>query len=134
MDTNLTMEQVRAMDNTALRRLVAEMFGWTDIYEQWGEYGEYPAFDYHGVPPGTEYRTQLPDWPDCLDDAVELVDGMEWTLGPDRYMGEITCLIEWGADLEYGREHAVEEFAPTPARAVTLAWVAWKLERAHDGD
>jgi hypothetical protein len=124
---NLTMEQVREMDNTALRVLVAQLLGWTEIYEQYSEWEEERAFDYHGVPPSTDDRTLLPDWPEDLNDAVWLVTGLEWTLGPDRYKGEIACSIEWGANLEYGREHAVEEFSPTPVRAVTLAWIAWKL-------
>jgi len=121
---NLTMDQVREKDNAELRRLVAELLGWTDIYEQWGEFDDYSAFDYHGVPPGWTNRTVLPDWLECLDDAVLLVDGLNWLLGHDRYRNEIVCSIEWG---KHGWEHGAEEYATTPARAVTLAWVAWKL-------
>lgn len=128
----LTMDQVRAMDNITLRVQVAMLLGWSDIHEQWIEWKGKRIFDYQGVPAGAGgHDARLPNWVTYLDDAIELVAGLEWTLGPDRYQGEIACSIEWGANLDYGREHCVEEYARQPARAVTLAWVAWKLAQGE---
>lgn len=116
---NLTMEQVREMDNTALRVLVAQLLGWTDIYEQYGEWEEERAFDYHGVPPGWTSRTVLPDWLECLDDAVYLVSDMYWSV--EKSVGY------WAAvsSMPSGDGQIVCE--DTPARALVLAWIAWKL-------
>lgn len=135
------MEQVREMDNYALQRLVGELLGWHIEHEE-HKFQDYVIYRESFIvrPDGSKFNPQvtdeyleqelvsvLPEWSECLDDAIELVAGLDWFLGPDRYTGEIACSIEWGANLDYGREHCVEEFAPAPARAVTLAWVAWKL-------
>ena len=132
MDAKLTMEQVRAMDNNSLRALMAEMFGWeiASIDQQTSPEGICTLI--RGFPPGKGVlETLYRDWPGNLNHAVELLIGLDWSLGPDRYKGEIACVIEWGENLEYGREHCVEEYARTPARAVSLAFVAYKLARLN---
>ena len=135
---NLTMEQVREMDNYALQRLVGELLGWHIEHEE-HKFQEFVTYRESFIvrPDGSKFNPQvidkyleqelvsaLPDWVECLDDAVLLVDGLNWLLGHDRYRNEIVCSIEWG---KHGWEHGAEEYATTPARAVTLAWVAWKL-------
>lgn len=122
---NLTMEQVREMDNTALRVLVAQLLGWTDIYEQFGEWEEERAFDYYGVPLGWTNRTALPEWPEYLDDAVELFNDEQvhaFTLSGLHDFG-------WSAVICDHKGMKYIEHDRMPARAVVLAWIAWKLNR-----
>jgi len=152
----LTMEQVRAMDNAALRVLVAEMLDYR-IYEGNGRYGRYVfcgpwLAEYterqlerfwdmarsYTTPEAAKTSQDVPDWPEDLDYAVDLLhtlmkpnDGFHWHLAteaPDSFV----CIAGYeGMAAERHKERGeivrVLEYAPTPARAVTLAWVAWKL-------
>lgn len=140
----LTIHQAREMDNDELRALVAQMLDYR-LYEGNGRYGRYVFCGpwlasyseeqltrfWNGVrayatPEEARTSQDVPDWPEDLHDAVGLMDGLDWILCPAD-SGGYSCLIEWGARTEYGREHAVEEIEDGAARAVTLAWVAWKL-------
>lgn len=100
MSANVTMEQVRAMDDRELRRLVAELSG----QELW----------------------LAPHWPTDLNAAIALMPddpNVDWELTnyADHQVG---VQIKWKPWLGY------QEVQPRgqEARAVTLAWVAWRLQ------
>ncbi len=134
---NLTMEQVREMDDVALRRLVAEMLGWHIEHEE-HKFQEFVIYRESFIvrPDGSKFKPQvidkyleqelvsaLPDWVECLDDAVELISGEffhAFTLSGLYDFG-------WSATICDHEDTKYVELDRTPARAVTLAWVAWKL-------
>jgi len=137
---NLTMEQVREMDNYALQRLVGDLLGWHIEHEE-HKFQEFVIYRESFIvrPDGSKFNPQvvdkyleqelvsaLPDWVECLDDAVRLL--------PDQYYE----FEYWPADDEtaaffrctiIGMPRAIVEDALTPARAVVLAWIAWRLNQ-----
>lgn len=120
LDT-LTMERVREMSDHNLRMLVAELRGWTDIIE------DYDQWNYTGTPPDGGPSGFLPGWPWLLDDAAKLVQGTifhAFTLSGLYDFG-------WSATIRDHKDVKYVEHARQPARAVTLAWVAWRLRQGR---
>ncbi len=133
----LTMESVRAMDDHTLRRLVAGMLGWRIEHEthefagmilyresfivrpDGSKFKAYVIDEYHEQ----ELVCVIPDWPDSLDDAVSLLVGQRMELQSSG--------ADWAARVGYWPGADGWQRADTPARAVTLAWVAWKLEQGR---
>src|SRR5690606_19182219 len=136
---NLTMDQVREMDNYALQRLVGELLGWHIEHEE-HKFQEFVIYRESFIvrPDGSKFNPQvidkyleqelisaLPDWVECLDDAVELFNGEQvhvFTLSGLHDFG-------WSAVICDHKDMKYIEHDRTPARAVVLAWIAWKLNR-----
>jgi len=136
---NLTMEQVREMDNYALQRLVGELLGWHIEHEE-HKFQEFVIYRESFIvrPDGSKFNPQvidkyleqelisaLPDWVECLDDAVELFNGEQvhaFTLSGLHDFG-------WSAVICDHKDMKYIEHDRMPARAVVLAWIAWKLNQ-----
>jgi hypothetical protein len=125
----LTMEQVRAMDNAALRLLVARLLWETEVIEP-GDSITVAERDTVGrimarrieTPDIPHYLIQsalAPDWITSLDDAITLLVGRRVELQSSG--------ADWGARVGHWVGGDGWERAETPAHAVALAWVAWKL-------
>lgn len=144
LDT-LTMEQAREMDNDALRVLVARLLDYR-LYEGNGWHGRYvfggpwlasyseeemakvwAHVRAYSTPEEAMKNLDAPDWPDCLDDAAKLVQGTifhAFTLSGLYDFG-------WSATIRDHKDVKYVEHARQPARAVTLAWVAWRLRQGR---
>lgn len=129
-----TIEELRAMRDIELRVAAAYLRGyrlehWVDEFQ-----GHVIWHEWHVVAPGAISGPQLsvveterflheyvPDVTGDMDETASLLEGLDWSLGPDEYVGKYSCVIHWGA------ESAVEEFADEPLRAMVLAWCRYKL-------
>jgi hypothetical protein len=144
-ETPLTMEQVRALDDDALRRYVAELQGITAhlVIEAFGKRWE---FLQDGEVLGSVYTlstdmdeawheawvenaeyggTALPDWLNDFDDALNLVPwDVRWSIVHPDHTNDIVAVV--------GNNRA-EAWRGQEARAVTLAFVAWWLAPHPEG-
>jgi len=136
---NLTMEQVREMDNYALQRLVGELLGWHIEHEE-HKFQEFVIYRESFIvrPDGSKFNPQvvdkyleqelvsaLPDWSECLDDAVELINGEQF----HAFTLSGLCDFGWSATICDHKDIKYIEYSRKPARALILAWVAWKLNQ-----
>jgi hypothetical protein len=143
---DLTMEQVRALDNEDLRRVVAELVGYRVVPcleasnaglfrvvygDQEAEWCGRSVEEAWGVSlMGVETELNIPDYVRDLNAAVALL-----TVGFGLHRWDSEVLYECRLD----RAILEPEQAETPARAVCLAWVAWRLverkkEQEHSDD
>ena len=122
--TDYTAEQIAAMSDDELRRVIAEMLGWSEIeeYDYW--YEDYGSDGWITTLRGThkgESGVQVPNWPTDANAALALVEGVAESCELE------TIESGWRAALT-GFESPVWYFASskTPARAVCAVWVQWK--------
>ena len=74
-----------------------------------------------------EFCERVPQYLKDVDDAVFLLNNLEWKLSPGDDPNTFLCVIEWGPVGIFGHMFAVEKVAHEPLRALVLAWVAYKL-------
>jgi hypothetical protein len=111
------------LDN--LRLDVAQALGWCAF--SGNNFGKL-----FGADPTGE-RRPLPDWPNDVNAALAL-----WDTVPDDWTPRLVRMIVPRGVLTFGYKGAflhnetheqIEYEAPTPAEAITRAWLAWKQEQ-----
>ena len=139
--STLTMDAVRALDDSGLRRVVAELLDYRVVPCE----GASNAGRFHVVCGDTEAQwcgrsveeawgmslarvetwLNIPDYVRDLNAAVELLP-IDWELSRMNEGEFYWCKLD--------RDMVGLEQANTPARAICLAWIAWRLaqqEAAH---
>jgi hypothetical protein len=119
-----TAEQLAAMSDDELRRVIAGVLGWSEIeeYEHWFE--DYDIDGWTTTLRGTkEGRNgiQLPDWPTDANPALRLLEEYQGELYYSRPYG-VWCVKLY---IPPGEEMAVKQHESAP-RAICEAWILWR--------
>lgn len=128
MVTN-TPDTNAALTDADLTRAVAERQGWCDLeattYWREDEHDTYEAELWRGTPPKGEDGVFVPDY--AADPAVALgllreMNGFVLRYYAGLLAWTVELYTDTGVAIEYGS-------AATPARAICLAWLAWRDEQ-----
>lgn len=118
------------LTDAELTRAVAEKRGWHDLepfgYEMMIGNRYHKKVFYEGTDPETgEAHEQVPDYPADVRVALRLLCEMDgFTIR--YYIG----IQEWAVEFYTGKGIAIGYGnAPVPARAICIAWLAWKDEQ-----
>ena len=70
----------------------------------------------------------LPEWSEYIDQAMELLEGLEWDLWNTLEPKEYYCSID------AGEENGVMEDGNTPAEAIVKAWIIYQTYKTREGE
>lgn len=136
MTTNTPDTNYAALSDADLTRAVAERRGWTELeattYWREDEHDTYKAELWLGTPPEGRDELFVPDYATDPAAALPLLREMNnsnvgygaFSLTPYGDDWEVRSMIYEAYDWDE-RQWAVDQ---KPARAICLAWLAWKVE------